>query len=102
MRPDHIEIAFGGRKFTIQPLTIGQIRKIEKAITIPQGEARDIPFTVIGIALSRHYSEVAVDDLESDADEIVANFNAILQLGGFKKASPGEGAGAPTPNATGE
>ncbi|KAF2991158.1 hypothetical protein OGR47_02680 [Methylocystis sp. MJC1] len=101
MRPDPIEIAFGDQKFTIKPLTIAQIRKIEKAVSAPDSVAGDIPFTVIGIALSRDHGNVVLDDLESETGEIIAAFNAILQLGGFKKAEPGEGAGAPTPNATG-
>lgn len=101
MRPEPIEIAFGDHKFTIKPLTIGQIRKIEKAVSAPDSAAADIPFTVIGIALSRDHGNVVLDDLESETGEIIAAFNAILQLGGFKKAESGEGAGAPTPNATG-
>jgi hypothetical protein len=109
MRPEPIALAFAGEPYTIRPLTLRQVQRIELAEARRQLELKpavdadgnidraavlanvDVALgnmqAVIRIALERDHPQVAeqIDDLPVRASEVSAAYEAILDLGGFKR-----------------
>ena len=96
MRPPAINLTFGEKEFTIRPLTIKQLMEIESlGVEIHEGKItmRNSEFAVrvIGIALSRDYPDVKIDeDLESTPEHLGETVDKILALAGMKKVPSGE------------
>jgi hypothetical protein len=96
MRPDPITVTLGDLDFTIRPLTLGQVRKVEEILLDPARAARgNIPVAmdIVAVALRRDYQEEAsnIDDLEGTSMEVMLAQGAILRLSGFLEAGePGE------------
>ena len=103
MRPDPITLTFGEQKFTIRPLTLGQIRDIEKELPKAEiGAFTEVALAVFAVALHRDHPTVNVEDLERPEPSVGDAFKSILKLGGFDVgAAPGEAEAAPTAETSG-
>jgi len=85
------KITLGTVEYTVFPCTVGELRKITKAF---QGEASEVPYEVLGIALKR--AEPNVPDPEAlvaTLDQVREAVNTYLALGGLAKAPEGPPAG---------
>jgi hypothetical protein len=94
MRPDPQEIVLGELRFTIRPLTLGQIRKIETLLLDPEKEwvkkgSTEQASAIAAVALSRDYPQkiAALDEIETTAPEMRKAMGVILRLGGFIEQS---------------
>ena len=88
---DSAIIKLGSKEYTVYPCTIGELRKITK---IFQGDAADVPYEVLGVAMKRASPPVEdIDSLVAPIDDIRAAVDAYLKLGGLAKAdgNPPEG-----------
>lgn len=99
-----VTIRLGDKSFSIRPLTLDQVERIdgilaERAIgTVAQGHQ------VIAVGLLRDHPDAArgLSEMEVDVSEVASAMTAILRQGGFLPAEPGEALAA-APNApTGE
>lgn len=88
-------INLGGKSFDLKPLTIRQMKALEKLSSDPDVSTAGMAYAaeVIKIGLSRDHAGIDVEDLEANTDEIKAALRDIMVLGGFVKAgeaTPGE------------
>lgn len=99
MRPEPIKISLGGEEFTIRPLTLRQIRKIDEVLKNAEMAELDKIVTVIGIGLSRDYSEAAgnLDDMEVQMMDLGPILEKILRVGGMTPVDQGKGLQNPLP-----
>ena len=95
-----VTIQLGGNSFSIKPLTIDQVERIDAIVaerpigSVAQGRM------VIAVGLLRDHPDAArgLSDMEADVHEVAAAMAAILRQGGFLPTAPGE-AQAAAPNA---
>jgi hypothetical protein len=89
---DGIEISMGGKKWTVPPLTLKQIKKHEaqlKAISTASGTEAvamaDVAVELIHAAMSRNYPELTRDETEDllDLGNLVAAINAVMGASGL-------------------
>lgn len=86
MRPDPIVLEFGERTFTVRPLSLGQIRRIEPVLRDAGLRDLEKSIAIIQIALDRDDPSVRVEDLEVGFREIGEMVNRILRQGGMMPA----------------
>jgi hypothetical protein len=96
LRPDPVTITLTDlegkpKDYTIRPLTLGQIRRIEPLIAAAESQIEKA-IDVIGIGLSRDYPEesAAVDKIELSMADIAITMMTILSMGGFVQVPVGE------------
>ena len=92
MRPTPIKISLSDKEFTIKPLTLGQIRKIENSLRDPDLAEIDKSFNVIQIALERDYPEDSANllNFELSMSEVGPMVKDILTVGGMIMVEAGE------------
>lgn len=99
MRPEPVKITIGDKDFTIKPLTLRQIREIDK--TLRNLDISEIEKTseILRIGLSRDYPEVAanMDDLEIPMVDLGPICRQILTVGGMTVVEAGNGQPVPIP-----
>lgn len=88
-------INLGGKEYTVPPLSLGQIRKLQKDIErIGQLDAAslddaavDTMLKVVHAGISRNYSEMTLDELAEiiDLGNLRAVTEAVLGVSGLKK-----------------
>jgi hypothetical protein len=96
-------ISILGRQFTLSPLTLGDLRKLEPALLgiekdVEKGFAAMLSLVpVIHASLSKLHPEVALEELEQmlDLNSFTEVLDRVLHLSGLKRASspsasPGE------------
>jgi hypothetical protein len=96
-------ISILGRQFTLSPLTLGDLRKLEPALLgiekdVEHGFAAMLSLVpVIHASLSKLHPEVALEDLEQmlDLNSFSETLDRVLHISGLKRApapstSPGE------------
>ena len=82
-----IVVELGGMAFTVRPLTIDQVERVETALVGSSGVIGSaMGGRVIAAALARDYPAIVVGDIEADLGEIATALKAILALGGFVAA----------------
>jgi hypothetical protein len=118
-----ILIAIGGREYTVPPLTLGQIRRMSREISLFRADGLDLlspeaitaVVTVITAALQRNYPDLTEEQVADmlDVASAVPTFIAVLTGSGLRRsdqpgeasAAPGDGtkstASSPPPSATG-
>lgn len=103
-------ISILGRQFTLSPLTLGDLRKLESALlgvekSAEKGFASMLSLVpVIHASLSKLHPEVAVEELEQmlDLSSFTEVLDRVLQISGLKRASsmtPGSSVGENLPAA---
>jgi hypothetical protein len=95
MRPEPQKIRLGDKEWTIRPLTLKQVQNIELIIyNNAKSNAGNVKaaIEVISAGLFRDYPDdcQTLYDVEATATEISIAMAAILRLGGFTEATPGE------------
>lgn len=94
MRPEPITIEFYDEKFVVRPLTLGQIRKLDKLLRDPAlvSENLERSIQIIAIALERDHPEVAAKFMEGDFEAPMAPLGPvtqeILRIGGMLLETP--------------
>ncbi len=104
MRLQPAEIALGGRRWSVRPLTVAQVQAIEPLLYQAESAQGTVAAAVaiVRIALGRDDPQAAadLDGMEAGAPEIAAALATVLRLGGFiaggddllGEARPGEAA----------
>lgn len=85
MRPSPIELELGDKKFTIRPLTLGQIQEIDAYLKDTAMSEILKTIHIIRIALSRDYTNDAdnIMEMELPMNELGPKVFQILQIGGM-------------------
>jgi len=102
MRPDPQMITLGEMSFSIRPLTLKQVRAIERVMSSSESSI-GLSIEIIRIGLDRDHAEAAaqIDDIEASGGDAAQAMAVILRLGGFlQESAPGEeqAAGTETPS----
>jgi len=94
MRTNAKQMRLGHKEWTIRPLTLGQVQAIEPVLLASDGAGTiTTALAILRVALLRDFpADVpALEDIETDANEISVAMSTILQLGGFiREVQPGE------------
>jgi hypothetical protein len=99
-------ISLHGREFTLSPLTLGDLRKLESVLlgverNIEKGFASMLSLVpVIHASLSKLHPEVALEELEQmlDLNSFTEVLDSVLHISGLKR-SPSNSPGEPAPAA---
>lgn len=85
MRPEPVTIALSGKPYTIKPLTLGQLRKIEPVLVDPTIREVEKSIRVIQIALERDHPEVAadIDNQVMAMTDVAEAMQKVLLVGGM-------------------
>lgn len=92
MRPDPITVEAGGVQYTVQPLTLRQVRLIEKLLRGTPDSETDRAIEIIKVGLEE-YPSVADDSMIISFSDIDSIASTVLQMGGFLRRdadSPGK------------
>lgn len=93
MRPEPIKITLSDKDYTIRPLTLGQIRKIDNLMLSHEMRQLEKSIAIIAIALERDYAAIAADieNQEHSMIELGSAVASVLTVGGMiAVASTGE------------
>jgi hypothetical protein len=93
-------ISILGRQFTLSPLTLGDLRKLEPALLgvekdVERGFAAMLSLVpVIHASLSKLHPEVALEELEQmlDLNTFTETLDRVLHVSGLKRAPTDSGA----------
>jgi hypothetical protein len=85
MRPEPIKITLSDKDYTIRPLTLGQIRKIDELMLRLEMRQVGKSIAIIAIALERDYAATAADieNQEHSMMELGSAVASILTVGGM-------------------
>jgi len=85
-------IILGERRFEIRPLTLGQVRKIDKYLAEPVTSNVDRCIAILKIALERDHKDMRafLDDEEGELSvaELAEAMKRVLRAGGFVTEAP--------------
>lgn len=93
---DGIVVELAGRSWTIPPLSLGQLKKLQKLTKDKMSDIENVDLMISYVyeALSRNYPELTVEDVENellDTKNIKSVFNSVMLSSGLIE---GEAAGA--------
>ena len=99
MRPEPVKITLGDKEFTIKPLTLRQIREIDKILRNLDITEIEKTSEILRVGLSRDYPEDAknLEDLEIPMVDLGPICRQILTVGGMTVVEGGNGQPVPTP-----
>lgn len=86
MRPQPITLTLGAEAWSVRPLTLAQVQRIEPLLLKEEkGGTIAAAVEIVAIALSRDHPEAArtLGEVEATAKEIGAAMASVLRLGGF-------------------
>jgi hypothetical protein len=88
MRPQPIIVHLGGHDFSVRPLTLAQVQRIEPLLVNEAqraGASIAVAREIVAISLERDHPQAAgkLGELETTAPEIAVAMRAVLRLAGF-------------------
>lgn len=108
MRLQPQTITLGEQSWSLRPLTVGQVQRIEPLLQAGAEPAATLwsAAAILGVALERDHPEAAarLAEVEAGAPEIARAMAVVLRLGGFLPAegtAQGEVLADPSPASTG-
>jgi hypothetical protein len=87
MRPQPETVSVSGYEFTINPLTLGQVRRVYEIMRTPNMDQFERTLKIIMVGLERNHPESvkAIDELVISYDQIELIAAATLRMGGFMR-----------------
>lgn len=91
-----LSVVLGGREFTLSPLTLGDLRKLEPALLgveqrVEKGFASMLSLVpVIHASLSKLHPDIALEGLEEmlDLSSFAQVLDRVLEVSGLKRSVP--------------
>jgi hypothetical protein len=95
MRPQPIILHLGGQDFSVRPLTLAQVQRIEPLLANEAqrpGASITVASEIVAISLERDHPHAAgkLSEMETTAPEIARAMRAVLRLAGFIAAETAE------------